>query len=130
MWWYKLANIFFFVFHITLIVFNLFGWIPRRLRRWNLLTLMLTAFSWFVLGIFFGFGYCFLTDWHWQVRQHLGYHTSSHSYIHFLLVTIFPVDISEAVVDRLTAILFFAALAISVWVNVRSWRQAYKRRKT
>lgn len=115
---YHVTDIFFFVFHISLIFFNLFGWIFKSLRRWNLLTLGLTAFSWFVLGIFYGFGYCFLTDWHWQVRERLGYVTDSNSYIHFLFTTLFPISISENVVDWLTAIFFFAALIMSVVSNV------------
>jgi hypothetical protein len=116
---YNVINIFFYVFHIGLILFNLFGWIPRRWRKWNLITLLLTAFSWFVLGIFYGFGYCFLTDWHWDVREKLGYSTDSNSYIHFLITDLTRMTIDEAVVDMLTAVLFFAALVVSIVVNVR-----------
>lgn len=120
---YQVTDIFFFVFHISLIFFNLFGWIFKSLRRWNLLTLGLTAFSWFVLGIFYGFGYCFLTDWHWQIRERLGYPTNSNSYIHFLLTTLFPITISEDVVNWLTATLFFAAIALSIVSNVLTRRK-------
>ena len=82
---YKIANTLFFVFHVALIIFNLFGWIPKRLRKWNLAALSLTAFSWFALGIFYGFGYCFLTDWHWQIREKLGYLPKAiHTSIFFL----------------------------------------------
>jgi hypothetical protein len=66
---YKVADSFFIIFHSVLICFNLFGWIPKALRKWNLFSLILTTFSWFILGIFYGFGYCFLTDWHWEVRE-------------------------------------------------------------
>lgn len=100
-----------------LILFNLFGWIPKKLRRWNLATLALTAFSWIVLGIFYGFGYCFLSDWHWQVREKLGYSTDSNSYIHFLITELTSISIEEKVVDILTAIFFFIAFAVSVYVN-------------
>jgi hypothetical protein len=119
---YKIINIFFYVFHITLILFNLFAWIPRRWRKWNLITLLLTAFSWSILGIFYGFGYCFLTDWHWDIREKLGYSTESDSYIHFLITDLTPIAIDEAVVDVLTAVLFFAALVVSIVVNVRDQR--------
>lgn len=116
---YKIANTFFFAFHIALIIFNLFGWIPERLRKWNLAALSLTAFSWFALGIFYGFGYCFLTDWHWQIREKLGYPTDSNSYIHFLITELTGISVAENIVDIFTAIFFFAAFAISVYVNVR-----------
>ena len=117
---YKIANIFFFVFHVTLIIFNLFGWIPKSLRKWNLIALALTAFSWFVLGIFYGFGYCFLTDWHWQVREKLGYSTDSNSYIHFLITELTGISMEEKAVDIVTVIFFFVALALSVYVNKKS----------
>lgn len=116
---YEIGNIFFFLFHVTLIIFNLFGWIPKNLRKWNLVALALTAFSWFVLGIFYGFGYCFLTDWHWQIREKLGYSTDSNSYIHFLITELTSISIEEKVVDVFTAIFFFVAFALSVYVNIR-----------
>jgi hypothetical protein len=126
--WYQAINIFFFGFHIGLIFFNLFGWLFKRLRKWNLLTLGLTAFSWLVLGIFYGFGYCFLTDWHWQIREKLNYPTNSDSYIHFLFTRIFPVSISENTVDLLTAILFFLALIMSISMNAVDFHQKKKSR--
>jgi hypothetical protein len=122
---YHIADKFFYVFHVSLILFNLFGWIPKSLRKWNLLALLLTAFSWFVLGIFYGFGYCFLTDWHWNVRDKLGYSTESNSYIHFLITQLTPVEIQEPTVDVWTAILFFVALAISIFLNVRKKKKGF-----
>ena len=117
---YEIINYFFFIFHVVLIFFNLFGWISKKLRKWNLVTLSLTAFSWFVLGIFYGFGYCFLTDWHWQVREKLGYSTVSNSYIHFLIVEFTGISLEENLVDTFTAILFFTAFALSIYVNMRN----------
>lgn len=116
---YKIINSFFFIFHVILIFFNLFGWIPKSWRKWNLLTLGLTAFSWFILGIFYGFGYCFLTDWHWQVREKLGFSTDSDSYIHFLILELTGIYVNEDLVNTFTVILFFSALLISIVVNVR-----------
>jgi hypothetical protein len=116
---YKIANYFFFIFHIALIFFNLFGWIVTRWRKWNLITLSLTAFSWFVLGIFYGFGYCFLTDWHWQIREKLGLPTATHSYIKFLIDELPGVSINEKLVEICTAIFFFTAFAISIYVNLK-----------
>jgi hypothetical protein len=116
---YNVANYFFFAFHIALIFFNLFGWIPERFRKWNLISLSLTAFSWFVLGIFYGFGYCFLTDWHWQVREKIGYSTESNSYIHFLITELTGFSPDEHLVDVFTAIFFFLAFGLSIYVNIR-----------
>lgn len=118
---YKIADIF--VFHICLILFNLFGWIFKPLRKWNLITLSVTAFSWFVLGAFYGFGYCFLTDWHWQIRATLGYDNPFDSYIRFLIVSLFSISVSERLVNILTATLFFVALTMSIITNYRSLKK-------
>lgn len=121
------ANVFFFVFHVALIIFNLFGWIHRNTRKWNLLTLALTAFSWFVLGLFYGWGYCFLTDWHWDIREALGYSIDSSSYIRFLLLKLTPFNFSEETVNTWTAILFGAAVVLSLYVNFRDMRLKSRR---
>lgn len=122
-WVYELLNVFFLVFHTGLILFNTLGWIFRRTRKWNLLTLSLTAFSWFVLGIWYGWGYCFCTDWHWQVREKLGYTTPSNSYIRFLVQQLTGISFPEKLVDTVTAIVFFASLALSLYMNSRKRRR-------
>ena len=121
---YEIANSFFFVFHIGLILFNLFGWIPKSFRKWNLVSLGLTAFSWFVLGIFYGFGYCFLTEWHWQIRERLGYTVHSNSYVHFIITELTDISITEDTVDICTAGLFFSALTVSLVVNIRDKKRS------
>ena len=121
MWWYQLLNNFFFAFHTALIFFNTFGWIFHKTRKWNLITLLLTAFSWFVLGIWYGWGYCVCTDWHWRVRMHLGYHDSSNSYIQFLAQKLTGINFSSQLTDTVTAIVFFVSLIMSIWLNIRDW---------
>ena len=122
MWWYQFLNYFFFAFHTALIFFNTFGWIFYKTRKWNLITLFLTAFSWFVLGIWYGWGYCFCTDWHWNVRKQLGYHDTTNSYIQFLAQKLTGENFSSMLVDTITAIVFFTSLALSVWLNIRDRR--------
>ncbi|MCS3800655.1 DUF2784 domain-containing protein [Niastella sp. OAS944] len=117
--WYQLLNIFFFVFHTLLTLFNITGWMFRITRKWNLITLLLTAFSWFVLGIWYGWGYCLCTDWHWQVREQLGYHDQQNSYIHFLLLKLTGINFNENLVETVTLIVFMISLALSIWLNIR-----------
>ena len=119
---YQFLNYFFFCFHSLLILFNSLGWIFRKTRRWNLFTLLLTACSWFVLGIWYGWGYCVFTDWHWVVRRHIGYQAMSNSYVHFLVLKITGISFPESVVDIVTALVFFSSLVLSIWVNVRDYR--------
>ena len=116
-------NYFFFFFHTALILFNSFGWIFPKLRRLNLITLLLTAFSWFVLGIWFGWGYCVCTDWHWDIRRELGYQDMSNSYIHFLILKLTGINYREELVDLFTVLVFFSSLIISLWLNIREYKR-------
>jgi len=118
--WYAFLNIFFFVFHTAFILFNITGWMFLRTRKWNLATLLLTAFSWFVLGIWFGWGYCPCTDWHYAVRGQLGYQDPRGSYIHFLLLELTGIDLDTQLVDNVTLVVFIISLGLSLWLNFRN----------
>ena len=112
-------NAFFFGFHTALILFNLSGWLWRKTRRLHLGVLFLTVLSWTVLGIWYGFGYCPSTDWHWQVRLALGYREMPASYIKFLVDALTGLDADPAVVDTLAVVFLTAALVLSVVTNMR-----------
>ncbi len=116
---FKFSDIFFLVFHSSLILFNLFGWIWKKTRKLNLVTLLLTGFSWVGLGIFYGWGYCFLTDWHWQVLENLGVNNLPGSYVQYLLYRVLGIDVSATTADYLTVVLFFIALIFSVYFNFK-----------
>ena len=118
-WLCKCVDIGFFVFHISLILFNLLAWIWARTRKWHLVSLLLIVLSWFGLGIFYGWGYCFITDWHWGVRRQIGLEVTSNSYIHFLILETTGVDLPETLVDQFTFIIFFILLFISLILNIR-----------
>ncbi|RYE13823.1 MAG: DUF2784 family protein [Sphingobacteriales bacterium] len=118
-----LPDWFFLIFHTVVILFNLFGWIWRKTRKANLILLLLTAFSWFVLGIWYGWGYCICTDWHWQILQKTGENNLPDSYITYLLMRLFPdLHVPQVIIDSATAGLFFLALLISVVLNIREWK--------
>ena len=121
--WYQLLNYFFFAFHTIFTMFNITGWIFKPTRRWNLITLVLTAFSWFVLGIWYGWGYCFCTDWHWNVRAHLGYHDQRGSYIHFLLLKLTGINFNRDMVEQVTLIIFLLSFLMSLSLNIRDWKK-------
>jgi hypothetical protein len=119
-------NIFFFVFHSALIIFNLFGWIWIKTRLANLIVILLTTFSWTILGIWYGFGFCPCTDWHWQVRMKLGYFDMPSSYIKFLIDSLTGLELNEAKVKTLAVTLLALALVASVVTNVRDWKRKRK----
>ena len=95
------------------------GWIFPRTRKLHRITLLLTALSWFGLGIWYGWGYCACTDWHWQVREALGYHDRSNSYIHFLLLKLTGKDFDPKLVEHVTLYTFLVCIAAAVWVYFR-----------
>lgn len=123
---YAFLNIFFFVFHSSLIIFNLFGWIWKKTRLANLIVILLTAFSWTILGIWYGFGFCPCTDWHWQVREKLGYFDMPSSYTKFLIDSLTGLDVKGTMVDTLAVTLLALALVASVFTNVRDWKKKRK----
>ena len=114
-------NIGFFVFHSSWILFNCLGWIWRPTRPWQLATVLITALSWFGLGIRYGWGYCPCTDWHWQVRERLGHHDPP-SYIQLLIREVLGVDLSPNISDALALVTLTAVAVISVRLNLRDWR--------
>ncbi len=117
---YEIINIFFLVFHAVLILFNLFGWIWKITRKANLIILGLTGASWTFLGIFYGWGYCPLTDWHYQVLYKLGKTDLPTSYIQYLLEQFFNLHPSQSTTDTWTLILFLLALVCSLFFNFRN----------
>lgn len=120
---YQAADIFFIVFHTLVILFNLFGWIWKKTRKWNLLLLLLTGLSWTVLGIWYGFGYCPFTDWHWQVLSELGKSPDTTSYTEYLAERLTGLEFSNSSADVATLGGFVAALIISSWLNILDWRR-------
>ena len=119
MFLYRVLDIGFIAFHTVFILFVLFGWIWNKTRIANLVAIVLTAFSWFILGIWYGFGYCPCTDWHWQVRSTLGHHDMPHSYIKFLVDGLTGLNADPELLETITVALFLAVFVTSVVVNVR-----------
>jgi hypothetical protein len=127
---YKFLDIFFLVFHTLIIFFNLAGWIWQKTRLANLVLLTITAFSWFVLGVWYGFGYCFCVDWHWTVKTKLGEVDLPNSYIKYLLDQMTGLDWNAALVNTLTLVFFCSALAASICLNARDWLRKKKTART
>jgi Protein of Unknown function (DUF2784) len=116
-------NVFFHITHVAIIVFSLTGWIFSQTRKLHLIVLIATILSWIGLGIFFGWGYCFWTDWHWQVRDLLGKEHPG-SYIKLLADSLTGREWNARLVDLITVLVFGIVLVISVYVNFRNQRRA------
>ena len=115
----KFLDIFFTIFHSLLVVFILVGWLWKKTRRLNLICILLTAASWLLLGIFYGLGYCPLTDWHFNILRKLGHTDQPTSYISFLFTRITGLSVDQGLVDAVTLWGLIIALVISVYLNFR-----------
>jgi len=126
---YHILDIFFVVFHSALVIFNLFGWIWKKTRKWNLITLLLTGSSWFFLGLIVGtLGYCPLTDWHFNILTKLGITDLPDSYMKYLADRLAGLELNAALVDKITLYTFLAALIISFYLNIKDFRKSKARK--
>jgi hypothetical protein len=119
---WHILDIFFVIFHTSLILFNLFGWIWKRTRKYNLVVLALTGASWLFLGLIVGtLGYCPLTDWHFSILEKTGVTNLPYSYVKYLADRLTGLDLNPSVVDDVTMYSFLAALGISLFFNIRDF---------
>jgi hypothetical protein len=122
---YRFLDYFFLILHLALVMFNLFGWIWKVTRKANLILLIITGSSWFILGIFYGIGYCPLTDWHWRVLEKLGNMPFESSYMQYLLHRLFGLQLHRRFVDIVTFLSYLAALGFSIRANLYDWRKLH-----
>ena len=103
--------------HLLVISFNLTGWLWPATRKWHLLIVGITACSWIIGGFFQGFGYCFLTDWQWQIKRELGIGDLPASFIKYCLDSVTGVSFDPSGVDIITGITFGIIITLSVVSN-------------
>jgi len=113
----RLLDIFLTFIHLIIIGFNLFGWIWPATRKMHFICVLATAASWLLLGLWFGVGYCPVTDWQWQVKAKLGEHDLPASFIKYYADKITGKNTSSSFVDLITAICFAVTALLSVYVN-------------
>ena len=117
----------FFVVHTSWIAFNCLGWMWKCTRPWQVGTVSLTALSWFGLGLWFGWGYCPCTDWHWQVRARLGF-SDPPSYIQLLIREAAGIDLDPGAADALAVVTLAGAALLGVTLTIRDRRRSTARR--
>lgn len=105
------------ILHIVVTLFNITGWMFRKTRRLHLVIIALTFASWFILGFWYGFGYCFLTDWHWDIKRQRGITDLPASFIKFAADKISGRNISPSLVNTVTLAIFIATILLTIYVN-------------
>ena len=112
-----LLDIFFTICHAIIVGFNLLGWIWKKTRMANFVVLMITASCWFILGIWYGIGYCPITDWQWQVKEKLGQHDLPDSFIAYYMQQLTGHHFDPTFVDNAVAVCFGLATLLTIYVN-------------
>ena len=118
----KVLDILLFMAHVIVIVFNLTGWIWHSTRKAHLIVLGLTTMSWFVLGIWYGWGYCFLTDWHWSIKRQLGEIQLPNSFIQYFFELV-GIQIQSSTTDRITLAAFILCIIATIAVHFRALKR-------
>ncbi|MFH1409938.1 MAG: DUF2784 domain-containing protein [Patescibacteria group bacterium] len=125
---YRLLDIFFLIFHTSLIIFCIFGWIWKKTRIANIIALLVTAGSWLILGLIVKSpGYCPLTDWHFNVLNKLGINNLPNSYIKYLADRLMGSDLNAGLVDSVTLWGLVVALILSARFNIEDFRLRRRR---
>ena len=106
-----------FILHMIVVFGNLLGWIWKKTRKAHLILVGTTLLSWFLLGAWKGWGYCVLTDWHWDVKRALGEKPLPSSFTQYLANNLLHLDLSNQLVDLLTVIGLVIALVATIIVN-------------
>ena len=101
--------------HLSIIGFNLFGWIFPKARKWHLSFVLLTAASWLILGTWFGLGYCPITDWQWNVKRKLSETDLPNSFITYYAEYLTGHNLNDRSIDIITALSFIAVALISLY---------------
>lgn len=105
------------IVHLSIVVFNLFGWIPKATRKAHFISILLTAASWFLLGIWAGTGYCPFTDWQWDVKERLGERNLPANFIEYFAEKVTGYDFNPQFVSIVIGVSFALATLASVYVN-------------
>ncbi len=105
------------IVHLAIVGFNVFGWIPKVTRKAHFISILLTAGSWLLLGIWFGIGYCPFTDWQWQVKEKLGEINLPSNFIEYFVEKITGKDFDAQLVNNLITVCFSLVALISIYLN-------------
>jgi hypothetical protein len=112
-----LLNIIFHGLHFVLIGINCFGWMSKKLRKITLVCQLLTLSSWVGFGMAKGWwGYCPLTDLHWQVKKRLGENYLPADYVSYLLEHGFGITLPQDFISGLILGAFTLSFIVTVYL--------------
>lgn len=119
--YYRILNAAFHFLHIFVITFVAIGWIYPPFHLAHFVLTLLTLGSWFILGHWFGVGYCPLTDWHWKIKSKLSGARPNGTYIHLGLERVTGRQINPDRVDRVVLLGTILIAGLSLMQNILDW---------
>lgn len=121
---YPLLDALLYIFHVLVMLVNLAGWVRPVTRKLQRYTFGATVLSWLLPGAWYGFGYCFLTDWHWQVRRAMGEYDLPYSFIQLIARDLGCGEISTGTSDMIAVTGLSIALIGCAWGIYRDKKTA------
>ncbi len=105
------------ILHLLFIGFFLFGWCFKKFRNLHYYSVLIVGVSWFLLGLYYGFGYCPLTDYHWRIKEMRGEHDLPYSFIEYVIEASTGHDVSSDLVNYITLMLFLSIFILSLYLR-------------
>jgi hypothetical protein len=94
--------------------------VARETRPLHYVLSLLILFSWYGLGIFYGFGYCLITDIQWKIKRRLGQMPSTEYYIKYMIDKITGFNSRANIVNGVTTYTYLGILIIATILQLRS----------
>ena len=117
------------IVHFIIIGFNLLGWVFPSTRKLHLYGVAITLGCWLILGIWYGIGYCPVTDWQWEVKTQLGEQNLPNSFVKYYADLLTGKNINDQIIDGITLGTFLLAIITSVYLNFFSKKSMIKLQK-
>jgi hypothetical protein len=108
--------------HVVIVLAFCFLWIPQSTARLHLWLVSCVAFSWLVLGLFKGMGYCLLTDVGWRVKRARGETHLPGSFLKYAADFVTGSNVPPRLVDAVAATLFVLGVGAALYRFVQSRR--------
>jgi len=118
----QIFDLFFELIHILLISFVILGAFFKKTRKFHLVALGLILFSWLGLGVYYGWGYCFLTDIHWYIKDQLGQVNLPPSYITYLF-SLVGIKLTILQSNIIASVVLLLAIFFSIYFNLKDRNQ-------
>lgn len=105
------------IFHDLFALWNLLAWMIPKFRKIHFITIHLTLFSWVGLGYFYGWGYCFLTEYHYSIKYQLGERNLPPSYIQLRVYEIFGILPNLELTNWVLGIMFTLLIGLTYYLK-------------